>query len=78
MTSDKQMLQRIDMHLNAIRPMVEGHGGSLEVIKFEDGIVYIKLHGACVGCPASLFTIKLGIEESLKAAMPEVKEVVPL
>lgn len=53
-------------------------GGDIEFIKYEDRIVYVKLHGACVHCPVSMITLKLGVEEALRAELPEVKEVVAI
>ena len=53
-------------------------GGDIELVKYEDNIVYVKLHGACVQCPISMFTLKLGVEEALKAELPELKEVVSI
>ena len=51
-------------------------GGDIELVKFEHGIVYVRLHGACVGCPVSMFTLKLGVEKTLKDQISEVNEVV--
>lgn len=66
----------IQEKLTALEPMISGHGGAIEFIKYEDHIVYVKLHGACEHCPVSMFTLKLGIEEALKEALPDLKEVV--
>lgn len=59
-----------------IRPAIQQHGGDIEFISFQDNIVNLKLHGACVNCPLSLYTLKLGIEEKLKNAVPSVQRVV--
>jgi len=67
---------RILAILEQVRPALGLHGGDLEFVKYVDNIVYIKLTGACVGCPMSAYTLKLGIEEALKSMMPEIKEVV--
>lgn len=64
--------------LNTLRPMIMNDGGDIEFIKYEDRIVYVKLHGACVHCPVSMITLKLGVEEALRAELPEVKEVVAI
>ncbi len=58
--------------LERIRPYLEGDGGSLEYIKFEKGIVYIKLLGACAGCGMIDITLKDGIEAMLMDEIPEV------
>jgi len=74
--SDEALLKKIDTVLDQIRPNIQMDGGDIELVNVENGIVYIKLHGACVGCPASIFTLKLGIEEALKEQISEVIEVI--
>ncbi|MBI2712698.1 MAG: NifU family protein [Bdellovibrio sp.] len=59
-----------------IRPAVAMDGGDITFEKFEDGIVYLFLQGACSGCPSSTATLKMGIETRLREAIPEVTEVV--
>jgi len=59
-----------------IRPAVMNDGGDISLDRFEDGIVYLHLRGSCSGCPSSLMTLKMGIEERLREAIPEVSEVV--
>lgn len=59
-----------------IQPAVAMDGGDIRFNRFEDGRVYLSLHGACSGCPSSAMTLKEGIESRLKAAVPEVTEVV--
>jgi len=58
--------------LDRIKPYLENDGGNLEYIKFEDGIVYIKLLGACAGCSMIDITLKEGIEAMLMDEIPEV------
>lgn len=58
-----------------IRPAVAMDGGDIVFVKFEDGIVYLTLHGACSGCPSSSVTLKSGIENMLKHYVPEVESV---
>lgn len=58
--------------LDRIRPYLENDGGNLEYIKFEEGIVYIKLLGACAGCSMIDITLKDGIEDMLMDEIPEV------
>jgi len=70
------MTEKIEKALEGVRPALQMDGGDVEFVKFEDGIVYVKLLGACGGCPMSTMTLKLFIEERLKEAVPEVKEVV--
>lgn len=59
-----------------VRPAVEGDGGAIDFLGFEDGIVTVALKGSCSGCPSSTATLKGGIENLLKQHLPEVKEVV--
>ncbi len=51
-------------------------GGGVELVEVKDGVVKVKLTGACGGCPMSQMTLKMGIERSLKSEIPEIKEVV--
>ncbi len=60
-----------------VRPMVAMDGGDIVFDRFEDGIVYLEMHGACAGCPSSTATLKSGIENMLKHYIPEVVEVRP-
>ncbi len=68
---------RVVRILNLIRPAVQSDGGDVELIDIsDDGVVKIRLHGACVGCPSSSVTLKLGIERNLKEHIPEITSVV--
>lgn len=67
---------RVVRILNLIRPAVQSDGGDVELIDISDaGVVKIRLHGACVGCPSSSVTLKLGIERNLKEHIPEITSV---
>ena len=71
------MREKVESALSRVRPALQADGGDVEVVDVtEDGIVKVKLTGACSGCPMSTLTLKQGIERALKAAVPEVKEVV--
>jgi len=59
-----------------VRPVVAQDGGAIEYRGFEDGVVYLKMLGACAGCPSATATLKNGIENLLKHYVPEVQEVV--
>ncbi|MEK7599061.1 MAG: NifU family protein [Patescibacteria group bacterium] len=58
-----------------IRPMLAMHSGDLEFASFSEGIVTLRLKGACRGCPLSAMTLKKGIEKILKSKIPEIKSV---
>ncbi|QRN84976.1 NifU family protein [Clostridia bacterium] len=71
------MKERVEAVLEKIRPSLQADGGDIELINItEDGVVEVKLKGACGGCPMALLTLKNGVERVLKAEIPEVKEVV--
>ena len=62
--------------IQSLRPFLQADGGDCEVIDItNEGVVQLKLHGACGSCPSSTYTLKLGIEEQLKQQVPCVKEV---
>ncbi|MCX7981492.1 MAG: NifU family protein [Syntrophales bacterium] len=70
------MKEKVSDALSKIRPNLQADGGDVELIDVtEDGIVTVKLTGACRGCPMSQMTLKNGIERYLKQEVPEVKEV---
>lgn len=67
--------QKIISIIDRLRPFLISDGGNLEFIKFEDGIVYVRLLGACSHCHMMEFTLKDGIEQAIMSEIPEVKEV---
>lgn len=70
------MRDKVEASLAKIRPMLAADGGDVELVDVtEDGIVKVKLTGACGGCPMSQMTLKMGIEKILKKEVPEVKSV---
>jgi Fe-S cluster biogenesis protein NfuA len=74
---DDDMKENIQKAINQIRPNLQADGGDVELVDVtDDGIVKVKLLGACRGCPMSQMTLKMGIEKYLKKEVPEVKEVV--
>ncbi len=71
-----EITKKIELALGNIRPALQMDGGDVEFVKFEDSVVYVKLLGACGGCPMSTMTLKLFIEERMREEVPEVSEVV--
>ncbi len=70
------MKEKIERALAKIRPALQADGGDVELVEVgEDGIVKVRLKGACGGCPMSQLTLKMGIERILKKEVPEVKSV---
>ena len=70
------MREKVEHVLDQIRPNLRADGGDVELVDVKDGIVSLRLKGACAGCPMSTMTLKNGIERVLKAEISEVKEVV--
>ncbi len=71
------MTDRVKEVLEELRPMLQADGGDMELVEVtDDGIVKVKLTGACGTCPMSTMTLKMGIESRLKEKVPDVKEVV--
>ena len=69
------MKEKVEMALNKIRPALQADGGNIELVDVIDGIVKVRLTGACGGCPMSQMTLKMGVEKVLKQQVPEVKSV---
>jgi len=78
MNKGKDILrEKVEVTLEKIRPSLQADGGNVELIEVTpDGIVKVKLTGACFGCPMSQMTLKMGIGRMLKQEIPEVKDVV--
>lgn len=71
------MKEKVEAALNKIRPALQADGGDVELVEVaSDGVVKVRLTGACGGCPMSQMTLKMGIEVKLKDEVPEVKEVI--
>lgn len=75
-TDTPSLKEQVTKVLNLIRPAVQSDGGDLELVDITpDGVVQIRLHGACVGCPSSTMTLQVGIERNLKAHVPQIRSV---
>lgn len=70
------MKDKIEQALEKIRPFLQRDGGDVEFIDYEDGVVKVRLQGACSGCPGAQMTLKAVIEKILKEEFSEIKEVV--
>ena len=70
------MKERVRKVLDMVRPRLQADGGDVELISVDDGVVKVRLTGACGGCPMATMTLKQGIERVLKSEIPEIKEVV--
>lgn len=72
----QSLRDQVEHVLNMIRPAVQSDGGDLELVNVsDDGLVQVRFHGACVGCPSSTMTLQSGIERNLKQHIPGVRAV---
>ncbi len=69
------MREKIEKVLDQIRPHLQADGGDVEYVGIDDGVVTVRLTGACNGCPMSQMTLKNGVEKVLKENIPEIKSV---
>lgn len=74
--SQASLFERVEHVINRIRPAVQSDDGDVELVEVTaDGVARIRLHGACVGCPSSMLTLQVGIEQNLRQHVPEVLAV---
>jgi len=74
---EEKMKGKIETALGKIKPSLQADGGDVELVEVTpDGVVKVRLTGACGGCPMSQMTLKMGTEKALKQEVPELKEVV--
>jgi Fe-S cluster biogenesis protein NfuA len=72
---EDEMKERVEKALEKIRPALQADGGNIELVDVVDGVVKVRLTGACGSCPMSQMTLKMGVERALKQQVPEVKSV---
>ena len=70
--------EKVDDVLDTVRPALMADGGNVELVDVTDGIIKLRLQGACAGCPSSTATLKHGIENLLRHFVPEIQEVRPV
>jgi len=70
------MKEKVMKVIEKIRPMLMADGGDIELVDVEDGVVKVRLQGACAGCPGAQMTLQLGVEKQIKEEVPEVVKVV--
>lgn len=73
--TDKDVELQVEQILDKIRPAIGVDGGDIRFVSYKQGIVYVKLGGACVGCPASSYTMKLGVEQAIRTELTFVSGV---
>ncbi len=69
------MRDEVEKTISDIRPNLQADGGDIELVDVKDGVVTVRLIGACAGCPMSQMTLKMGVEKLLKTKVPGVKRV---
>lgn len=73
------LIKKVDVLLDSLRPYLAKDGGNIEVVDITDEmVVKVKLLGACENCPTSYMTMKAGVEETIKRALPEIQSVVAI
>jgi Fe-S cluster biogenesis protein NfuA len=70
------MKEKVEEAIGKIRPFLQRDGGDIELVEINEGVVKVRLKGACGSCPMSMMTLKMGVEKTLKEEFPEIKEVV--
>ncbi|KHF41104.1 MULTISPECIES: NifU family protein [Halalkalibacter] len=75
MSTSTEMVEQVSEVLDKLRPFLLRDGGDVELVDVEDGIVKVRLLGACGSCPSSTITLKAGIERALLEEVPGVKEI---
>ena len=77
--SGQTMREQVQSVIDLIRPAVQADGGDIELVDVTPaGVVQIRFHGACHGCPSSTMTLQMGIERNLRERVPEITQVVPV
>ena len=70
------MREKVEAALDKIRPALRADGGDVELVDVKDGVVTVRLTGACGSCPMSTMTLRMGVERVIKEEVPEIKELV--
>jgi len=71
-----ELIKKVTAVIDQIRPYLEADGGNIKFIEVtDDNVVNVELQGACASCPMSIMTLKNGVEEAMKRAIPEIKSV---
>lgn len=74
--NEEKITKKTKEVLNKLRPYLQNDSGDVEFIKYENGVVYVRLSGACYNCPMADYTLSDGIEEALKDEIPEIIKVI--
>jgi len=71
----EKIKDRVEEALEELRPQLQADGGDIELVQVKNGIVKVKLKGACAGCPMSTMTLQWGVEQFIKKKIPEIARV---
>jgi len=71
----KTVKEKVERALDELKPQLQADGGDIELLGVENGVVKVRLKGACAGCPMSTMTLKMGVEQHLKKKIPEIVRV---
>ena len=74
-TQVSDLKEKVEKVLATVRPNLQADGGDVELVDVVDGIVKVRLQGACHGCPMAAMTLQMGVERALKREIPEIKGV---
>ena len=69
------MDEQVSAVIDEIRPLLPADGGDIELVGVEDGVVKVRLRGACAGCPGAQMTLKMAVERRIKSKVPEIQRV---
>jgi Fe-S cluster biogenesis protein NfuA len=69
------MREKVEKAIEKIRPFLQRDGGDIELVEITDGVVKVRLKGACMGCPMSQITLQEGVGRALKKEVPEIVKV---
>jgi len=72
---EETIRERVEKALTELKPRLQADGGDIELLGIVDGIVKVRLKGACARCPMSTMTLKIGVEQYLKKKIPEIVRV---
>jgi Fe-S cluster biogenesis protein NfuA/nitrite reductase/ring-hydroxylating ferredoxin subunit len=67
--------ERVEEALEGVRPYLDSHGGGVQLVGVEEGVVHLRLKGSCEGCPSSTMTLKLAIEDAIRKVAPDVEDI---
>ncbi len=72
---NENLKEKVENALTKVRPYLQADGGDVQLVDVVEGVVKVKLRGACAGCPGAAMTLKMGIEKTLKEHVPEIVRV---